>query len=103
LKRQAVRSSRKEDLEENAQRIHSAATDAIKAEIERQGLSCYRIAKDTGISPAALSRFSQPGGTLKPQSLFVLLDYLGVDLVARDGNPRDGVDRTLYRAKGRPR
>jgi hypothetical protein len=70
---------------EHARVLHDRITGALRDEIRRQGLTYYRIAKDTGISSAALSRFRQPGGTLKTQSLFVLLDYLGVDLVCRDG------------------
>lgn len=81
---------------EHAQALYDAAAEAIRAEIERQGLTYYRIAKDTGISSAALSRFRRPGGTLKTQSLFMLLDYLGVDLVCRDG---DG--RAVFESKGR--
>lgn len=68
-----------------AQAIHDKAIEGIKGEIDRQGLTYYRIAKESGISSAALSRFRQPGGTLRTQSLFVLLHYLGIELVNRDG------------------
>lgn len=68
-----------------AQAIHDKAIEGIKGEIERQGLTYYRIAKESGISSAALSRFRQPGGTLRTQSLFVLLHYLGIELVNPDG------------------
>ncbi|MCL4191774.1 MAG: helix-turn-helix domain-containing protein [Thermoguttaceae bacterium] len=69
-----------------AKSLHDAATSAIKAEIERRGLTYYRISKDTGISSAALSRFRKPGGTIKSESLFMLLDYLGVRMVCDDEN-----------------
>lgn len=65
--------------------LHKTVTEAIKAEIRRKELSYYRIAKETGISSAALSRFRRPGGTLKAESMLVLFDYLGIDLVIRDG------------------
>jgi transcriptional regulator with XRE-family HTH domain len=68
-----------------AQAIHDKAIEGIKAEIDRQGLTYYRIAKESGISSAALSRFRQPGGTLRTQSLFVLLHYLGIELVNHEG------------------
>jgi hypothetical protein len=70
-----------------AQAIHDKAIEGVKGEIERQGLTYYRIAKESGISSAALSRFRQPGGTLRTQSLSVLLHYLGIELVNRDGTP----------------
>ncbi|HID78654.1 MAG TPA: XRE family transcriptional regulator [Planctomycetaceae bacterium] len=79
--------------------IHSAVTEAIRAEIARQNLTYYRIAKDTGISPSALSRFSRPDGTLSAENLLVLLDYLGIDLVSRDGMTPDGASRIIYRAQ----
>jgi hypothetical protein len=68
-----------------AQAIHDKAIEAIKAEIERQGLTYYRIAKESGISSAALSRFRQPGGTLRTQSLFVLMHYLGIEMLNHEG------------------
>ena len=70
-----------------AQTFHNRAIDAIKREIDRQGLTYYRIAKESGISSAALSRFRQPGGTLRTQSLFVLLHYLQVELTNHEGTP----------------
>lgn len=75
--------------------LHDAATSAIKAEIERRGLTYYRISKDTGISSAALSRFRKPGGTIKSESLFLLLDYLGVKMVC------DGHSSTVVLFEGR--
>jgi hypothetical protein len=66
--------------------VHDRFMNSIKGEILKRGLSNYRIAQDTGISAAALSRFSKPGGTIKAESLFVLLDYLDVALFQhRDG------------------
>lgn len=65
--------------------LHDHVMEAIKAEIACRNLTYYRIAKEVGISTAALSRFRQPGGTLKTQSFLALLHYLGIDLVNRDG------------------
>jgi transcriptional regulator with XRE-family HTH domain len=70
-----------------AHAIHNKAIEAVKREINRQGLTYYRIAKESGISSAALSRFRQPGGTLRTQSLFVLLHYLHIELVNPEGVP----------------
>ncbi len=70
-----------------AQAIHDRTIEAVKGEIDRQGLTYYRIAKESGISSAALSRFRQPGGTLRTQSLFVLLHYLGIEMVNHEGTP----------------
>ncbi|NLY01153.1 MAG: hypothetical protein GXY83_34100 [Rhodopirellula sp.] len=65
--------------------IHDAVMEAVKEEIGRQGLTYYRIAKEAGISPAALSRLRQPGGTLKTESFLTLLHYLGIELTDSNG------------------
>lgn len=66
-------------------RLHDHVMEVIKSQIECRNLSYYRISKEVGISSAALSRFRQPGGTLKTQSFLALLQYLGIELVSRDG------------------
>jgi hypothetical protein len=84
----------REDYLKKAQAVHDRAIEAIKAEIDRRGLTYYRVAKESGISSAALSRFRQPGGTLRTQSLFVLLHYLGIEMVNGEGTPLGVLETT---------
>lgn len=65
----------------------TAYLDVVRAEIERRGISRYRIWKDTKISQSALARFWKPEGTIGTASLCVLLDYLGIQLVGHGGKP----------------
>jgi DNA-binding phage protein len=74
-----------ETIPDHSKLIHDHVMEAIKCEIDRQELTYYRIAKEAGISSAALSRFRRPGGTLKTQSLLALLHYLEIELVSREG------------------
>jgi transcriptional regulator with XRE-family HTH domain len=54
----------------------------LRDEIERQRLTQYAIARETGIKQPSLSRFLN-GGSLKIETAALLLDYLGYELVER--------------------
>jgi hypothetical protein len=50
--------------------------------IKESGVSCYRIAKDTKVSKAALSRFLSGERGLSTKALDTLGDYFGWRVVA---------------------
>jgi transcriptional regulator with XRE-family HTH domain len=56
-------------------------TDVLKAAIERSGLTCYRIAKATGITEPSLSQFMQGAASLRLDKADRLAAYLGLRLV----------------------
>jgi ribosome-binding protein aMBF1 (putative translation factor) len=56
-------------------------TDALKAAIEESGLTCYRIAKATGIDTANLGRFIRGELSLRLDKADKLAAYLGLRLV----------------------
>jgi transcriptional regulator with XRE-family HTH domain len=58
-------------------------SEQIKAVMDKEGVTAYRVSKDTGIDQASLSRFFSGGGMLLMESLIALLDYLGYDLTIR--------------------
>ena len=60
-------------------------TDALKAAIKNSGLTRYRIAQDTGIREASLSRFMAGKTSLRLDRADVLAEYLGLELVKRRG------------------
>ena len=67
--------------------------DAIKDGIRRaeaDGVTRYRIAKDTGISQAALSRFMSGEQGLGVELVELLADYLGLEIVIRRRARRKG-------------
>lgn len=84
MPKKKVRAKRGE-LEVFAKAKEMAYLDAVRVEIERRGISRYRIWKDTKISQSALARFWKPEGTIGTASLCVLLDYLGIRFVGQDG------------------
>jgi hypothetical protein len=51
-------------------------SEMLRTEIRTCPESCYRIAKDTGIDKAALSRFLR-GGSLKLKTVDILIEYFG--------------------------
>lgn len=59
----------------------------LRDEIERQQLTQYAIARETGIKQPSLSRFLN-GGSLKIETAALLLEYLGYDLVERRKSKR---------------
>ena len=58
-------------------------TDQLRAAIVAAPVTRYRIAQDTGISEAALSRFANGIRGLDGSSIDVLADYLGLELAPR--------------------
>ena len=55
-------------------------TDQLRAAILAAPLTRYRIAQETGISEAALSRFVNRSRGLDGSSIDILADYLGLEL-----------------------
>ncbi len=67
--------------------------NAIREGIERaeaSGTTRYKIAKDTGISQAALSRFVNGERGLGVELVERLADYLGLEIVIREKRTRKG-------------
>lgn len=56
-------------------------SDQIRAAIENCGMSRYRIAKETGVDPAALCRFMQGRVGLTTDTLDKLADCIGLRIV----------------------
>lgn len=55
--------------------------DQVRAEIHSQGLSCYRIAQETGASESTIGRFVNAGSGLNMETLDKVLKVLGLELV----------------------
>ena len=64
--------------------------DAICEAIEASDKTRYRIAKDTGISQAHLSRLMSGERGLSIDTLERLADYLGLEIVIRPKRRRKG-------------
>jgi len=58
-------------------------TDQLRALIRSAGVTPYQIAKDTGVSNAALSRFLSGERGLSAKALDTLGDYFGWEVTAR--------------------
>ena len=58
-------------------------SEQLKTAIERSGYSRYRIAKETDVSEAALSRFMSGERGLTLISTDALCDFLKLDLIQR--------------------
>jgi hypothetical protein len=73
-------------------------TDVLKAAIARGGLTCYRIAKDTGIDESVLLRFLRGETTLRLPKVDVLAAYLGLRLTPDpDAEPPQPTPENLAR------
>jgi len=59
-------------------------SDQVRKAIRTCGLTRYRIAKDTGVSESALSRFMAGKGNLNLDTLDRLAELLGLSLTVRD-------------------
>lgn len=57
--------------------------EQIGALIQEQGLTSYRIAKDTGVSEATLSRYLRGRGGISLETLELILGRLGYELTIR--------------------
>jgi transcriptional regulator with XRE-family HTH domain len=62
-------------------------TDVFRKAIAESGVSLYRIAKDTGVSPQSLLRFERGDQSLRLDKADLLAEYLGLRLV-RDPDAR---------------
>ena len=56
--------------------------ETIRKEITKSNQTRYQIAKETGVSEAQLCRFMQ-GKTLTAETLGILLDYFGYEIVKK--------------------
>jgi len=56
--------------------------ETIRKQIEKSGLSRYRISRDTGVDQATLSRLMQ-GKTITVETADILLKYFGLT-IAKD-------------------
>lgn len=59
--------------------------DEIRTAIRTSGETRYRIAKETGISQAQLSRLMSGERGLSIEALELLADYLGLEIIIRPG------------------
>jgi len=56
-------------------------TDVLRGAVEESGLTLYRIALDTGLTPQSLLRFTRGDTSFRLDKADVLADYLGFRLV----------------------
>jgi hypothetical protein len=76
----------------------STLSDALKDAIERSGLTCYRIAKVTGIDEANLGRFLRGELSVRLDKADKLAAYLGLQLAAvPDAAPPEPTPENLAR------
>src|SRR5208282_1657141 len=61
--------------------IEQPLIDTLRSAIQQCGLSTYRLAKNAGIHPATVSRFTK-GGNILVNAASALAEYLGLHLVA---------------------
>lgn len=57
--------------------------DEIRKAIEAADVTCYRIAKDTGIAPSQLSRLMSGERGLSIEAAEVLAEYLELEIIIR--------------------
>ena len=58
-------------------------SEQLRTAIAASGVSCYRIAKDTGVDKAVLSRFVNGQAGLSLETVDQVGQYLGLSLVAK--------------------
>ena len=58
-----------------------AVTDQVRRHVQNCGLSCYAIAKETGIDESALSRFLTGERGISAKALDCLGEYLRFEVV----------------------
>ena len=56
--------------------------EAILKAWKKSGQTAYRVSQETGISPAALSRFKNGERGLSMETLDILLKYFGLRVIA---------------------
>ena len=57
--------------------------DTIRKAVEASDKTCYRISKDTGLSPSQLSRLLSRERGLRVETLQMLAEYLDLEIVIR--------------------
>jgi transcriptional regulator with XRE-family HTH domain len=73
-------------------------TDVLRSTIEQSGVTHYRIASETGIPAASLSRFMAGNTSLRLDRADVLAQYLGLRLVLdSDAVPPEPTPENLAR------
>jgi len=58
-------------------------TEALRAAIDESGVTRYRIAKETGLQEASLSRFMSGETSLRLDKADAIAEYLGLELVKK--------------------
>ena len=75
-------------------------TEALKAAIEKSGVSRYRIAKDTGLTEPSLSQFMQGAASVRLDKGDRIAAYLGLYLVSDpDAKPPEPTPANLARPR----
>jgi plasmid maintenance system antidote protein VapI len=62
-------------------------TNQLRALIRESGVTCYQIAKATGVSNATLSRFLSGERGLSCEAMDAIGEYFGWQVVATDSQP----------------
>lgn len=62
--------------------------DEIKEVLEKQGITAYRVWKETGIHQSSMSKFFAGQRMFSVETLNTLLDYLGYELTIRKKRKR---------------
>lgn len=62
--------------------------ETIKNEIEKSGLSRYRISKDTGVDQATLSRLMSSGRGISVETADMLFEYFGIEVRPKKAGKR---------------
>jgi transcriptional regulator with XRE-family HTH domain len=65
-------------------------SDGLRRAIETSGFSRYRIAKETGVSQAALSRFCSGERGLTLDGIDRIAEFLNIRLCSSKAKPRKG-------------
>ena len=66
---------------------HKPISDQLREAILNAPVSRYRIAKDTGVTEASLSRFVNGITGMELDLIDKIGEYLGLDIVAREREP----------------
>ena len=62
-------------------------TDQLRRLVRESGVTCYQIAKATGVSNAALSRFLSGERGLSCEAMDALGEYFGWQVIAKGHKP----------------
>ena len=67
--------------------VRGMVIETLRKQIEKSGLSRYRISQDTGVDQATLCRLMQ-GKTITVETADILLKYFGLELVKKISKKR---------------